>query len=227
MAKILFVEDDKQYRLQIEEALVQAGYEVSATESPVQALDLFQDENYDLVLTDYMMPAMSGIQLVRYLKRIDTKVKTIILTGIDSADVEISALDTSVDQYLHKGVREDVLVRYVERVLKDPIKLFSAEEDAGILKSVRENITVHLNNYEVFKDGVKVDVTFKEYQLLVYFMKHIGQVLERDKIIDDIWSDSKDEITSRVVDTQVKLLRKKLRLNAVQSIRNVGYRWNE
>ncbi|TLG72729.1 response regulator transcription factor [Culicoidibacter larvae] len=227
MTKILFVEDDMQYRQQIQEVLVQAGYEVRATESPIEALDLFQDESYDLVITDYMMPAMSGVQLMRYLKRIDTKVKTIILTGIDSADVEISALDNSVDQYLHKGVREDVLVKYVERVLKDPIKLFAAEEDAGILKSMRENITIHLNNYEVFKDGVKVDVTFKEYQLLVYFIKHMGQVLERDKIIDDIWSDSKDEITSRVVDTQVKLLRKKLRLNAVQSIRNVGYRWNE
>lgn len=227
MARILFVEDDRQYREDITNILEEGGHQVVALENPIDALDLFPEEHFDLVLADYMLDAMNGVQLIRYLKRLDTRIKTIILTGKDSPEIEISALENYVDQFLNKGLRGDLLLKYISRVLATPIKVFKTD-DNGVLQSIRENITLNINSYEVYKNSQRVELTFKEFQLLTYFLKNMGKVLKREDIIEAVWGESKDEIaSSRVVDSQVKLLRKKLKLKVIQSIRNVGYRWNE
>lgn len=226
--KILFVEDDAKFRDEKTKLLESAHYQVEAVGDPGIVLELFEKGKYDLVLVDYMLGSMNGIQLIKYVKKIDKTVKTIILTGIDSPDVEIYALETtSVDQFLNKGVRDDVLLKYVERVLAKASLVNEAEEQ-HFLYSERENIKIDLENYEVYQDEAPVSVTFKEYQLLVYFMENTGKVLKREEIVEALWGEQKDEITSlRVVDSHLKLLRKKLGLRVIHSVRGVGYRWNE
>ena len=228
MTKILFVEDNKQYKEQICAILGESGYEIVAVENPIDALEIFQSGVFDLVISDFVLGSMNGIQLIKYLKKLDPNIRTIILTGVDSPDVELSALDNSIDQFLHKGVTSEVLQKYINRVLQAPIKNF-VENDGNLkqLQSLKEHIVVDLENYEVTQKGEIVELTYKEFQLLVFFMKNMGKVLRREEILDNLWEESKDEITMRVVDTHVKLLRKKLNLRVIQTIRNVGYRWNE
>lgn len=226
MKKILFVEDDYSYRHRIQTTLEAAGYDVVSTDNPIVALDLAEDTKFDLVISDNYMEQMSGLQLLKHLKRIDLNIKTILLTGVHSPEIELASLTIAIDQFIRKDSSVDVILKYIELLFISEPSIPSPQGD-HILESYRENIVMNTLQYHIRKDGKEAKLTHKEFSLLTYFLSHKNSVLTREMIAQYIWEQDAKHITLRAVDTLVKLLRKKLLLNAIQSIRSIGYKWNE
>lgn len=227
---ILVVEDDLEYAAGLEEVLVKSGYSVTSVSSPIDGLEKMQEREYNLVISDLMMDSMDGIRFIAYIKRDNPSVKTIILTGFPTADTEINAIDINVDQYLEKKVHKGVLLKYVEALLTEQIESDRnaiVPERVNLYVSKKERIKVDNLRHEVYKDDKLVMITNKEYDLLCFFLSNKNVALSRDEIFENVWESGIEKIESRVIDTHIKTLRKKLFLVSLKSIRGFGYKWDE
>ena len=225
MYRILLVEDNTEYAGSLIKALEMKKYELKYVESPIAALTEFAKYPYDLVISDYMMPGMNGIELLAALKDIKPEVKCIILTGFPQEEAELEALDLHVNRYLSKDKSIHVLVKYAEELLYEVQDVSSGGEKRLISKD--ERIMVDLDSREVYKNGELVEVTRKEYDLLVLFMENKGVALNRETISEKIWTTDIEDIDLRAIDGHIKRLRAKLKLFSIVSVRGYGYKWNE
>lgn len=219
---ILFVDDDNQYQRIIKNLLVSENYEVSVTDNAADAIELFQKYEYDLVLSDLMMESVDGLQLLSFIRRIDPAMKVIILTGSEESAPEIRGLQLMANDFVRKPVEFDVLLARIERVLADKSTIVEAE-----LISEREQLTVNINSRRVYKAGDAIDLTVKEYDLLLYFLQNRNTALSREQILKEVWRMDTNLLDTRSVDTLVKKLRHKLHLSSIYSMRGIGYEWVE
>jgi len=227
MAEILLVEDEQKYIETLTKILTDMGHDVTATTDVVKGLEFFQTKRFDLVISDLMMEVMDGVRFLSFIKRMNPAVKTIILTGFPTTDTELAALDIHVDYYLSKELRQEVFVKYIENVLANPIEAYDMVQTATKLVSVRESIEIDLKEHIVYKYGVPVELTVKEFQILIYFLKNKQAAISREQIINTLWDCDHELVNYRVVDSHIKSLRRKLNIISLQSIRGVGYKWNE
>lgn len=221
MKKILFIDDDHQYQTIINELLVREGYSVTLAESAYEGLDLFKNNNFDLVISDLVMDKVDGLQLISLLNRVDHNVPKIILTGEHNEKKEVLGLDLDLDDYIYKPVSMEVLLKRIEKTIGNK-KIRKAK-----LTSEVDEIEIALNKRKVYKSGELVQVTKKEYELLALLLSNKNTVYTREEILDEIWHIDKDLVDPRTVDTHVKNLRFKLDLTCINSIRGVGYEWFE
>lgn len=231
MKRILLIDDDKDYINSIKRVLKsEKHYEIDVSNDAIEILGFYQKGVYDLIIVDYMMPTMNGTQFINVIRKIDSSVRIIMLTGFESDELELEALNLEVNRFIKKGVRGELLLKYVQLELNQQ-KIETQEKDTMPEKkqlfSKKEQIVVDLGNYTVEKDGEFYSLTNKEYQLLCLFLEHKGVTLERETIINKIWGEKNALVDTRAVDTHIKCLRQKLKLGAIQSIRSVGYKWNE
>lgn len=226
MYKILFVEDDLNYARALEKVFKQNQYDVVSVDTPVSAIAEVAKESYDLVVSDYMMPQMNGIKLITMLKEIDNNLKSILLTGFSEEEVELEALDINVDAFLCKDKSTTIIMKYVESLLEK--SGYAQQYGQQRLTSKEENLMIDNVKHEVFKNGeLVIDITSKEYGMLVMFLENKGVALSREKIAEALWTTDIEEIDLRVIDGHIKRLRKKLRLFSIVSVRGYGYKWNE
>lgn len=221
MLRILFVEDDKKYQSIIKELLETAEYEVDVADDAAEGLELFKQQTYDLILTDYAMDGVNGIQFLELLKRMNPQIKMMMLTGIDDDLVELQGLNLLVDDYLKKPIGFEVLLKRIELVLQD-----STDKKPTILQSSLNNLIVYLQERKVKHDNEIVRLTTTEFNILVCFLQNKNKTLERETLLNEVWRGNQF-IESRTVDTHVKNLRSKLKLSCIYSIRGVGYEWVE
>ena len=219
-AKILVVDDESRMRKLVRDFLVREGYNVLEAEDGVEAMDIFYEEkDISLLILDVMMPRMDGWQVCREIRE-SSKVPIIMLTARSEERDELQGFDLGVDEYISKPFSPKILVARVEAILRRTGK--SAQEN-----EVLDVGGIHLDKaaHMVEIDGRSVDLSYKEFELLTYFMENRGIVMTRDQILCHIWGYDFDGET-RTVDVHVRTLRQKLgdtgRL--IETVRGVGYR---
>ena len=217
--KILIVDDESRMRKLVKDFLVKSEYQVLEAENGEEALDVFFAQNdIDLVILDVMMPKMDGWQVCREIRGV-SKVPIIMLTAKRDERDELLGVELGVDEYISKPFSPKILVARVEAILRRAAQ-FSAETrlSAG-------GIEVDKSAHIVTIDGKEVDLSFKEFELLVYFMENQGIALSREKILNSVWNyDYFGD--ARTIDTHVKKLRSKLgdKGEMIKTIWGLGYK---
>ncbi|TLG72689.1 response regulator transcription factor [Culicoidibacter larvae] len=220
--KILFVDDEREYQDFIGEILTHEGYEVVKASNATEGLEIFKTDIFDLVITDLKMGAIDGLQFFSLLRRLDPLVRVIVLTGSNHDNDEIRGLEMMVNDYVKKPVSIEVLLTRIARVLRE-------QQQAGSdkLMSLTENIVVEILPRKVFRNDEAVDLTKKEFDLLVFFLQNRNIVHSREAILHEVWRHYDGFVDLRSVDTHVKKIRAKLHLTSIYSVRGVGYEWVE
>jgi two-component system response regulator ArlR len=219
--KILIVEDEKGISDFLKQGLEEESYEIIVASDGLSGLDLAITNKPDLILLDWMLPKMSGIDVCKEFRKTDSKTPIIFLTAKDTIQETIEGLKSGANDYIKKPFSfEELLER---------IKIhFRTIDDAKQL--TLSNIKVDLSKYQVFVDDKEVSLTQREFELLVYLIKNKGNVCTRVQIIEDVW-DIHFEYDTGVIDVFMNAIRKKLNLSkendCIKTIRGVGYIAND
>ena len=221
MAKILIVEDESKIARFVELELKYEGYEVEIAADGRSGLEKALQKDVDLVLLDIMLPGISGIEVCRRI-RTESGVPIIMLTAKDDVTDKVAGLDMGADDYMTKpfGVME--LAARIRSLLRRSTKNQGSEDEL-------EQYCLNLNKKtrEVYCDGVKVELTLKEFELLQYLMENHNKVVTRDELLNHIWGYDYDGET-RTLDMHIRTLRQKLGENGgscIKTVRGVGYRF--
>ena len=204
----------------VKDFLVRQGYTVLEAADGMEAMDYFyEDKDIALVILDVMMPKMDGWQVCREI-RMHSKVPIIMLTARSEERDELQGFDLGVDEYISKPFSPKILVARVEAILRRTQGSGNADEiSAG-------GIVVDKAAHTVMSDGSPVDLSFKEFELLTYFMENQGIALSREKILNNVWNyDYFGD--ARTIDTHVKKLRSKLgdKGEYIKTIWGMGYKF--
>ncbi len=218
--KIMVVDDDTRIRKLVKDFLEKDHFYVLEASNGEEAMDLFYDNpDTALVLLDVMMPDMDGWQVLREIRE-TSKVPIIMLTARADERDELKGFELGVDEYIAKPFSPKILMARVEAILR---RTKGAEEEALTEGAITLDKTAH----EVRVDGARVDLSYKEFELLAYFMKNKGVALSREKILNSVWNyDYYGD--ARTIDTHVKKLRAKLgeRGDYIQTIWGMGYKFD-
>ena len=218
--KILVVDDESRMRKLVKDFLVRQGYTVLEAADGMEAMDYFyEDKDIALIILDVMMPKMDGWQVCREI-RMHSKVPIIMLTARSEERDELQGFDLGVDEYISKPFSPKILVARVEAILRRTQGSGNTDEiSAG-------GIVVDKAAHTVMSDGSPVDLSFKEFELLTYFIENQGIALSREKILNNVWN--YDYIgDARTIDTHVKKLRSKLgdKGEYIKTIWGMGYKF--
>ena len=197
--KILVVDDESRMRKLVKDFLVRQGYTVLEAADGMEAMDYFyEDKDIALIILDVMMPKMDGWQVCREI-RMHSKVPIIMLTARSEERDELQGFDLGVDEYISKPFSPKILVARVEAILRRTQGNGNTDEiSAG-------GIVVDKAAHTVMSDGSPVDLSFKEFELLTYFIENQGIALSREKILNNVWNyDYFGD--ARTIDTHVKKL---------------------
>ena len=214
MLKILIVEDEKPISDLIRLNLTKAGYQCTAVYDGKAAADLLEDHTYDLILLDIMLPEINGYELMEYIRPMGIPV--IFLTAKASLDDRMRGLTSGAEDYLVKPFEVVELLARINIVLRR----YHKTETILTYKDLR----IDVENRTVTRDGNAVELTPKEFQLLVLFVRNVNITLYRDRIYETIWETDWMGDT-RTLDLHVQRLRRKLSLKEnLKSVYNTGYR---
>lgn len=214
MPRILIVEDDRTISKLIAASLSIAGYESEACYEGTEALPALQKQEFDLVLLDIMLPGMDGFEVMECLRPMGIPV--IFLTAMGDVSDRVKGLKSGAEDYIVKPFEPLELLARIEIILR------RYHRERRLLEF--RDITVDLEERTVRRTGTLIELTPKEYELLVLFFKHPNVALTRDKILDDVWECS-TAIETRTVDNHVQRLRRKLGLeDCLKTVFKVGYR---
>ncbi len=229
--KVLVVEDEGEIRQLMVIHLKREGFEVDEASNGEEATQYLARNQYSLVILDWMLPAMSGLEITRWIRSRKQMDRTPILFVTAKTEPEhiASALDAGADDYVSKPFDTLVLMARVNALLRRHQWLEEGRFNSAKTSSEKELMVgaVILNQeaFEAFVEGKKLDLTRSEFKLLECLMLHQGKVLSRERLIEEIQGDGVN-VVGRTVDTHVFGLRKKLGLHAdlIETIRGVGYR---
>ena len=217
--KILVVDDESRIRKIIRDFLVREGYVVCEAEDGEAALDIFCSNNdIDLIIMDVMMPKMDGWQLCKEVRKL-SKVPILMLTAKSEEQDELKGFELGVDEYISKPFSPKILTARVNALLRR-----TTGDNEEILDIA--GITVNKIAHTVTIDGKEIDLSFKEFELLTYFMENRGIALSREKILNNVWNyDYFGD--ARTIDTHVKKLRSKLgeKGDYIKTIWGMGYKF--
>lgn len=220
--KILVVDDEERMRTLVRDFLARRGFVVLEASDGMEAVDVcFEQKDIALIIMDVMMPRMDGWDAVREISKYST-VPIIMLTAKSDEQDELNGFNLGVDEYIRKPFSPKVLVARVEAILRRSV-------DAG-KQDVLEvgGIVIDKSAHEVYVDGERIELSFKEFELLVYFVENKGIALSREKILGSVWNyDYFGD--ARTIDTHVKKLRSKLmgRGDMIKTVWGVGYKFEE
>jgi len=202
MPRILIVDDEPEMVRGLEDNLRYEGYQTVAAPDGRRGLALALSEAPDLILLDVMMPGMSGWDLCRELRRRGLDVPVIMLTARGEAVDRVQGLELGADDYVTKPFSLRELMARIRAVLRRPGPRQKFEEFAF------GDVRVHLRARQAFKGGREVRLTRKEFDLLRYLIEHPGEVITRDRLLDEVWGYEQFP-TTRTVDTHILRLRQK------------------
>ena len=217
--KILLVEDEEKLARMVELELRYEGYEVGTANNGRTGLDMALSGEYALVLLDIMLPQMTGMEVLRRLRR-ESAIPVIMLTARDSVIDKVSGLDSGADDYITKPFAiEELLARIRAALRKQPAAPAVQKLTAGPL-------VMDVDRHEVTVNGQGVDLTKKEFDLLQHLLENKGRVLSREVLLDGVWGfDFVGETNS--VDVYIRFLRSKIDesfgVKLIHTVRGVGY----
>lgn len=226
LAKILIVEDEDALVTLLTYNLEAEGYEVAATKLGDEALVTVRDEQPDLVILDWMLPGLSGIEICRQIRSgTETKaLPVIMLTARGEEGDRLRGLATGADDYMVKPFSVAELLARVKALLRRS----SPEKTAGVLE--RSGIVLDRQAHRVTRSTRELNLGPTEYRLLEFFMQRAGRVLSRSQLLDNVWGRS-SEVDERTVDVHVGRLRKAIvrgnEPDPIRTVRGTGYIFDE
>jgi len=219
--RILLVEDDPEQLEPLHAALSQVGHIVDGVEEGETAKWLLSEKDYDLLILDWMLPLVSGLELCSYYRQTGKTAPVLMLTAKDALIDKITGLDAGADDYLVKPVDLLELLARV-RALGRRSPLWTADT------LCYEDLQLNLTTLKVERQSSVVQLSVREFQLLEYLMRHPGQVLTRNQIEQYLW-EWREEPESNAVTTLVRRLRQRLQIigasSWVETVYGMGYRW--
>ncbi len=219
--RILTVEDEPSISNFIRDGLEEEGFAVDVADNGKKGLQLALDnqEEYDVILLDWMLPGMSGIEICRNIRLKNKVVPIIFLTAKDTVDDVVFGLETGANDYIRKPFSfEELLarIRVLMRKNETQLTVFSAGD-----------IVLNIEKHTVTKKGNQIELTQKEFSLLEYFLRNKGKVCRRTRIIEKVW-DIHFDYDNSVIDVYINSLRKKLdepgKPSLITTVRGVGYK---
>ncbi|HWT73159.1 MAG TPA: response regulator transcription factor [Mobilitalea sp.] len=223
MEKIYVIEDDESIRELLKVALEGFGYHIKAYEAAEPALLDMKDDNPNMAIFDLMLPGMDGLSAIRLIRQ-DAQLKSmpvICLTAKDKELDKVMGLDVGADDYITKpfGVLE--LAARIRSLLRRSVK----DESTDMIRI--KTVTINPQTREVKNNGELIDLTYKEYELLMYLIEHDSRVVNREELLNQIWGYEYDGET-RTLDSHIRTLRQKLGnvgSSCIKTVRSVGYRF--
>lgn len=219
--KILVVDDESRMRKLVKDFLVRENYEVLEAGDGEEALDIFyQEKEIALLILDVMMPKRNGWEVCREIRQ-NSNVPIIMLTAKGEESDELNGFELGVDEYISKPFSPKILVARVQAILRRSNK---ASDASDILEA--GGIRVDKAAHSVAVDGKEIELSYKEFELLTYFMENAGIALSREKILNNVWNyDYFGD--ARTIDTHVKKLRAKIgeKGEYIKTIWGMGYKF--
>lgn len=212
--RILIVEDDQMIREGISEYLSGFGYVTIEAKDGREALSKFNND-INLVILDIQIPYINGLQVLSEIRK-KSKLPILMLTAFSDEEYKIDAFTNLADGYIEKPFSLPVLKARIDSLI---------EKNFGQMERFEyKNIEVNFTSYTAKINGEDIDVNAKELEILKYLLDNEGHALTRMQIIDNVWKETEEIPYDRVIDVYIKELRKKLELDCIVTIRNVGYK---
>ena len=219
MINILVVEDEVKLAHFVELELQYEGYQVQVVNDGLTGLTVTRESQFDLIILDWMLPGITGLEICRRLRSTGNKTPIILLTAKDDIQDRVAGLDAGADDYVLKPFSVEELLARVRAHLRR-----NSEENVSILKFA--DLSLNQSTREVYRGEKLIELTVKEFDLLVYLMSHPKQVLIKEKILTEVWG--YDFIgDTNIVEVYIRYLRLKLESDhqsrLIQTVRGVGY----
>jgi two-component system, OmpR family, manganese sensing response regulator len=219
--RLLLVEDEENLAHALKDVLTAAGHVTDVVYRGDDGWDLAQTVAYDLLILDWMLPGLSGIELCRNLRRSGKSTPVLMLTAKDLSLDKVQGLDAGADDYMIKPFDTAELLARVRALLRRPTSFQDQVIEA-------DGVRLDLQTMTAYREGKAIALNRKEFQLLEYFLTHPGQALTRDQIIERLWEIG-EEPESNVVAAQVRLLRQKIDQGfskpLIHTVYGIGYRY--
>lgn len=223
--RVLIVEDEKNIARVLQLELEFEGYTVDIAYTGTDGLIKYREQQWDLVLLDLMLPGLNGLDVLRRIRATEDETPVILLTAKNNTEDKVAGLDLGANDYVTKPFEiEELLarVRSAIRFTKSSTPVPVHDENVHIFQT----LILNEQTREITNSGVSINLTPREYDLLLYMMKHPNQVLSREQLLDAVWGFDYYGDTN-VVDVYIRYVRKKLEenelLSFIQTVRGVGY----
>lgn len=214
---ILFLEDEPTIREVLTEYMKMQNYRVICATDGEEALELLGKQQFDMAVLDIMVPKVSGLEVLQYIKEHSPDMATIMLTALDDERTQVQAFNLYADDYVIKPVSPIILLKRMETILRR-VKRTGAQQEKGL--------AIHDDAYQAFFDGKSLELTLSEFLLLQVLMKEPSRVFTREQLILKIFNE--DYVgNDRIIDAHVKNLRKKLPVDCIKTVIGVGYQFRE
>ena len=223
--RILIIEDNAKTAQALREGLRGEGYDASVARTGEDGFFQVNTEAFDLVVLDWMLPGRDGIEILRALRARSMKPPVLLLTARDTVEDRVVGLDSGADDYLVKPFAFAELLARV-RVL---LRRTSQEE---VVRRQVGDLVLHVESRRAYRSGQEISLTPREFDLLVYLMRHEGQLVTRQMLAQDVWRETKRATPlNNVIDVHLGHLRKKIdegrRSKLIQTVRGVGFMLRE
>ncbi|MDQ0177840.1 two-component system response regulator VanR [Bacillus chungangensis] len=217
--RILVIEDDQEIQELIKQFLMVQQYTVEVASDGLEGMKQFNKQSFDLILLDVMMPNLNGFEVAKMI-RSQSNVPVIMLTALEEEQDQVKGFDLGIDDYITKPFSFHVLIRRVEAVLR---RSYNQSTDSHL---VFKEIHVDCDAYKVYVNKVEIPLTTKEFEILQLLLKNKKRVLTRESIVEQVWGYEYQGET-RLIDTHIKNIRKKLDFPYIKTVKGIGYKIDE
>ncbi|WP_017257484.1 response regulator transcription factor [Pedobacter arcticus] len=205
MLRIGIAEDDHKIAILLKTALVESDYQVAVEDNGLDALTFFKAETFNLLIIDVMMPGINGVQLCMQLRKEGIKTPILMLTALGTVDDKVIGLEAGADDYLVKPFHLKELLARVSALLRR--QKYVDEPETNLL--IFEDLQMNIESKEVSRGGVSIELSAKEFALLMLFLQNPNRLLSRQYIAEQAW-DIHFERGTNVIDVYINFLRKKI-----------------
>ncbi|NQY92882.1 MAG: homeostatic response regulator transcription factor HsrA [Campylobacteraceae bacterium] len=216
--RILIIEDEITLNRTLQEGLSDFGYQVDTAENYKDAEYFIDIRNYDLVLTDWMLPDGDGIELCKIVKNRSNRTAVVILSARDDKDSEIEALKSGADDYIKKPFDFDILLARIEARLR-----FGGTNVIEI-----DDLSINPDEEKILYNGEEIELKGKPFEVLTHLARHRDQIVSKEQLLDAIWEEP-ELVTPNVIEVAINQIRQKmdkpLNISTIETIRRRGYRF--
>lgn len=216
--RILIIEDEITLNRTLQEGLIDFGYQVDSAENYKDAEYFIDIRNYDLILTDWMLPDGDGIELCKLVKNRSSRTAVVILSARDDKDSEIEALKSGADDYIKKPFDFDILLARIEARLR-----FGGTNVIEI-----EDLVINPDEEKIEYNGEEIELKGKPFEVLTHLARHRDQIVSKEQLLDAIWEEP-ELVTPNVIEVAINQIRQKmdkpLNISTIETIRRRGYRF--
>jgi two-component system, OmpR family, response regulator len=220
--KLLIVEDEHRIAASLKKGFEQERFTVDVAYTGTEGFDLASTEQYDCIILDLMLPGLNGIDVCKNLRKDNNHTPILMLTAKGQLEDKVTGLNCGADDYMTKPFAFEELLARVKALSRRPATTVSADISVG---------TLHLNTqtYQVTRNGKSILLSNKEFSILEYLMRHPGQILTKEQIIEHVW-DYESDVLPNIVEVNIRNLRKKIdhpfssEKPLIQTVRGFGYK---